>query len=352
MMGNGAAPGNAMHGPRLLGAWGAPCCNGEQHDANGRARQETTNMTTTIDHRVASSRAGLSVMLRNKCGGLDAPPVLFVHGATYPSSVTFDYPLDGVSWMDVMAKAGFDAWCIDLLGYGAADRPPEMAVAADAHGPIVDTADAVADVKRAVDFILAARDRAALDLIGYSWGTAIGGQVATDCPARVRRLVLAGALWVPEGPMQVAVDGPLGAYRLVSEEATVKRWTVGLDDAQKAAIGSAASREQWARAALASDPQAARHVPPRLRAPTGVVKDVTEYWMQGRPTWDPAAVRCPTLVVVGEWDHETTPAQGRELFARLTAADTRRFVMIGGATHLMLLERQRQQLYEVVTGFL
>lgn len=310
------------------------------------------NTIAISDHRVESSRAGLAVMLRNKCRGLDALPVLFVHGATYPSSVTFDYAVDGASWMDVLAADGFDVWCIDLLGYGAADRPPEMAAAANAHGPLVDTEHAVADVQRAVEFICAARGCAEIDLIGYSWGTAIGGQVASESPARIRRLVLAGALWVPEVPMQVAVDGPLGAYRLVTEEATVRRWTVGLDDAQQAAIGSAASRESWARAAVASDPESRRHTPALLRAPAGVVKDVTEYWMQGRPTWDPARVRCATLVVVGEWDHETTPAQGREVFARLTGTETRRFVTIGGATHLMLLERQRHQLYEVVSSFL
>ncbi len=311
-------------------------------------------MTTVppIDHRVPSSRAGLSVMLRNKCGGRRAPPLLFVHGATYPSTVTFDYAIDGASWMDVLAAAGFDVWCIDLLGYGEADRLPQMSVAADEHGPMVDTAEAVADVKLAVDFICAARDCAMVDLIGYSWGTAIGGQVATECPARVRRLVLAGALWIPEGPMQVAVEGTLRPYRLVTEEATARRWTVGLNDMQKAAIGSAASRAQWAQAAVASDPQSCRHTPALLRAPTGVVKDVTECWMQGRPTWEPSLVRCPTLVVVGEWDHETTPAQGREVFARLSGTDIRRFVVIGGATHLMLLERQRQQLYEVVAAFL
>jgi len=304
------------------------------------------------EHRVASGRDGLELLLSNKRGHGQSVPVLFVHGATYPSTVTFDYALDGVSWMDHLAAAGFDVWCIDLLGYGGSDRPAQMAQAANANGPIVDTAEAVADVKRAIACILAARAVTSLDLIGYSWGTAIGGQLATECPAQIRRLVLAGALWVPNGPMQVAVDGPLGAYRLVTAEGSVKRWTVGIDAAQQAAIGAASDREAWARAAVASDPESARHTPALLRAPTGVVKDVMEYWMQGRPTYDPAGIACPTLVVVGEWDQETTPEQGRAVFARLTATATRRFVMIGGATHLMLLERQRWQLYAVVSDFL
>ena len=54
--------------------------------------------------------------------------------------------------------------------------------------------------------------------------------------------------------------------------------------------------------------------PPALRAPAGVVKDVLETWLAGRPGYDPALIRAPTLVIVGEWDAETTRAQGRGVF--------------------------------------
>jgi pimeloyl-ACP methyl ester carboxylesterase len=310
-----------------------------------------TNIVCT-DHHITSGRAGLSLLLRNKRVSAQGRPVLFVHGATYPSTVTFDYALDGESWMDNMARAGFDAWCIDLLGYGGSDRPAEMSQPAAGHGPLVATAEAVADVKRAVDFILASRAQTALDLIGYSWGTAIAGQVAGECPQQVCRLVLAGALWLRAGAVQIAVDGPLGAYRLVSAAATVQRWTYGIDAAQMDAIGSSDSRATWAQAAVASDPAAGQHSPPLLRAPTGVVQDLAEYWLKDQPTYAPSQIRCPTLVVVGEWDQETTPAQAQAVFAQLTASDTRRLIVIGGATHLMLLERQRQQLFREVAGFL
>ena len=40
------------------------------------------------------------------------------------------------------------------------------------------------------------------------------------------------------------------------------------------------------------------------------------------------------------------------MFARLSAAPRKRLCVIGGATHLMLLEEQRGQLYEVVEAFL
>lgn len=305
----------------------------------------------THDQRIPSGEPGLQLLLRRKHVTAEGPPLLFVHGATYPSTVTFDYPVEGRSWMDRLALAGFDTWCLDLLGYGGADRPPAMSRPAVEGAPLVDTAEAVRDAALALEFIRSARDGASVDLIGYSWGTAICGQLAGERPDAVRRLVLAGALWTLTGA-QITVDGPLGAWREVDAEATARRWLVNLDDAQRAAVAPQSRVAAWAAAAVASDPESARHTPPRLRAPTGVVKDVTTRWMRGDPTWDPARVRCPTLVVVGEWDQETTVAQGSEVFARLTGAPRKRLCVIGGATHLMLLEEQRGQLFEVVESFL
>ena len=57
--------------------------------------------------------------------------------------------------MDEMADQGFDAWCLDLTGYGQSDRPKEMAEAASLNAPLVRTDDAVVDVLHAIDFICA-----------------------------------------------------------------------------------------------------------------------------------------------------------------------------------------------------
>jgi pimeloyl-ACP methyl ester carboxylesterase len=220
------------------------------------------------------------------------------------------------------------------------------------NGPIVDTDEAVGDVKRAMDFILAERDASNLDLVGYSWGTAIAGQIAGEEPGRVRRLALGGALWLKSGKPQIAIAGPLGAYRTVTADATIRRWTVGLDDDQKATIAPPERFAHWAAAAIASDPESTTHHPPQLRAPTGVVYDVTQRWLKGNPTYDPSMIHCPVAIVVGEWDQETTPDQGKAVFAQLTGTAQRRFTIIGGATHSLLLENQRHQLYEAVHGFL
>jgi pimeloyl-ACP methyl ester carboxylesterase len=60
----------------------------------------------------------------------------------------------------------------------------------------------------------------------------------------------------------------------------------------------------------------------------------------------------PTLIVVGEWDKETTPAQCQAVFAQLDNAPTKRLTIIGHGTHSLLLENQRHALHQVVLDFL
>ena len=310
----------------------------------------------TADHRVESSQAGLQLLVRHKhLQDRDkfstAQTVLFVHGATYPSTVTFDYPMAGKSWMDIMARAGFDVWCVDLLGYGASDRPRELSVPAEDNPPVVDTEQAVADVTKVVDFILGQRNLPRLALIGYSWGTLICGDYAGQQPDKVERLVLYGAAWLGTGK-SITTGTPPGAYRLVAAKAVLARWCIELDEAQIESLAAPAHMAVWADAAIASDPESGRHDPPLLRAPSGVVKDVLANNASRTPPYDPGAIRAPTMIVVGEWDHETRPEHGREVFARLSNTADRRYVMVGGATHSMLLENQRGALYRVVDGFL
>ncbi|MDP6691990.1 MAG: alpha/beta hydrolase [Alphaproteobacteria bacterium] len=310
----------------------------------------------TTDHKVESSQGGLSLFVRNKHlrdrGDFSpAQTVLFVHGATYPSTVTFDYAMAGESWMDIMARSGFDVWCVDLLGYGASDRPPEMSVPAEDNPPVVDTNDAVADVARVVDFILAQRNLPRLAFIGYSWGTLIGGTYAGQQPDKVERLVLYGAAWMGAGGA-ISSGQMLGAYRMVDRAAVIARWQRELDDSQIARIAGPDHMAAWAEAFLASDPEASRYDPPQARAPAGVVKDVMQRLQSGVPPYDPSLIRAPTMIVVGEWDRETRPEQGRAVFELLSDDIERRYVMIGGATHSMLIENQRGALHRAVDGFL
>jgi pimeloyl-ACP methyl ester carboxylesterase len=120
------------------------------------------------------SDPGVSVYVRNKrLGSMTTftaeKTVLFVHGATYPAETAFDLPLGGMSWMDYIAKAGYDVWLVDVRGYGRSTRPAAMDQPPQANPPFATTEEAVRDVSAAVDYILQARTVPRLNLIGWSW---------------------------------------------------------------------------------------------------------------------------------------------------------------------------------------
>src|SRR6185369_622328 len=58
-------------------------------------------------------------------------PVLYVHGATFPSALSVAHRFDGRSWRDALNDAGFAVWALDFQGFGHADRYPEMQDPAD-----------------------------------------------------------------------------------------------------------------------------------------------------------------------------------------------------------------------------
>src|SRR5215207_8091497 len=48
--------------------------------------------------------------------------VLFVHGAGTPAEVAFDVRYQDFSWMEFLARAGFDTFAMDTTGYGRSTR--------------------------------------------------------------------------------------------------------------------------------------------------------------------------------------------------------------------------------------
>src|SRR5207253_1966368 len=113
----------------------------------------------------------------------------------------------GVSWMDFIARRGFDVWLVDLRGYGRSTRPPEMSEPPEKNPPIVRTDTAVRDVTAAIDFILHKRGIEKLDLMGWSWGTTIMGSYAAANPSKVERLVLYAPQWLRTTPGLISGDG-------------------------------------------------------------------------------------------------------------------------------------------------
>ena len=309
----------------------------------------------TEDFTISAKDDGISLHLRNKrpaeyYSGKPEQTVLFIHGATFPGTATFDLALDGTSWMDWMAKRGYDVYTLDIRGYGKSTRPPAMAQAADANPPQVDGETALRDVSKAVDFILSRRSLDRLVLVGWSWGATLAGSYASQTTARVEKLVLYAPQWLSDAKPETAPK--LGAWREVPLSAVRERWTRDVPSKERGELVSSATMDTFLAGLKAADPEGATQNPPVTRVPTGAVADWLNTWAAGKPYWRPERVAAPTLVIQGEWDIENPPDQGLSVFAALTGAPNRRYVLLGEATHTVLFEKNRQQLFRAVQGFL
>jgi pimeloyl-ACP methyl ester carboxylesterase len=200
--------------------------------AAGIVMSSATAQTQLVseDIMVKSPDPGIEIFVRNKrpanmTSFRPERTVVFVHGATYPAETAFDLKLDGLSWMEYIAARGYDVYLLDLRGYGKSTRPKEMAEDPKANPPLVRNDTALKDIGTVVDFVRARRNITRVNLLGWSWGTALmAGYTAQNNP-KVERLVLYAPVWIRTTASLVQTGpGPTPAYRTVSRDAALARW--------------------------------------------------------------------------------------------------------------------------------
>jgi pimeloyl-ACP methyl ester carboxylesterase len=335
-------------------------------------RPRDQSAVATQDFRVPGSAPGVEIHVRNK--RLESQTrfeenkvVIFVHGATFPGSVAFDHPMfGGGSWLDYMALHGFDAYLFDVRGYGKSARPPEMADLPGRNPPYARTPEAIADLATVVDFVRNRAGVAQVNLIGWSWGTAISGGFVSEHNALVRQLAMVAPLWVIRNTPSMMMsrwmasaspwagtnsNGYLGSWRHVSKKDARERWVRELESRTAEQLMPQAEFDAWWQALL--DIEASHGEDgPSIKAPNGVMADLIDSWAANRPTYTPENIRVPTLLVVAEWDVDTPAYMAQELFARLKAAPYKRLEILARGTHSMALELNRVDLYRRVSRFI
>jgi pimeloyl-ACP methyl ester carboxylesterase len=305
---------------------------------------------------IASPRAGLRLFLRRlspagppEPRGHCARPVLYVHGATFPSGLSIAHRFDGFSWRDALCAAGFDVWGLDFHGFGHSDRYPEMEDAPDAHAPLCRTEDASAQLEAAVCFIRREAHAASLSIIAHSWGSMPTCQFAGRHPTQVERLVLFGPI-ARRPPRRYEAPPRAPAWRIVSPE---DQWARFIEDVppQTPPVLSRAHFEAWEARYLESDPNSRTRKPPSVKIPTGPFLDILKAW-HGQLAYDPALVQAPVAIVRGAWDGLIPDEDARWLFDAFCRAPVKRDIKIDRATHLMHLEAMRFALYSESINFL
>ncbi len=309
----------------------------------------------TEDFLVPAADPGYMIHVRNKrpanlTSFQPGNTILFVHGATTPPEAGFDLKLDGISWMEWMAQQGNDVYFVSVRGYGRSTRPPAMDQPPLNNPPVVRLPQATSDVNTAVDFIRKRRNLDTVSLLGHSWGTTIMAAYTAKNNAKVHRVALFAPSWLrTQGRSPTDGGGQLGAYRIVTEEGVRKRRAAG----QVPGVERMPAKwfDTYMEVALAMDPWSKTQNPPAFRAPNGVVQDGREYNNVGKPIFNPADIKVPTLLILAEQDADTPLYMAQALFPLLTNAPSKKLVVIGDGTHVVLTEKNRMMLFREIDLF-
>ena len=312
----------------------------------------------SAEFMVPSGESGISLFVRNKhprdmTTFRPDNVLLYVHGGSTPAEADFDVQFGGISWMDFIAQHGYDVYFVDIRGYGHSTRPPEMDHPARENPPVARTQVAVRDIGSAVDFVKTRRHVAKLLLMGWSWGCAIMGSYAGDHNDSVEKLILYAPTWLeqPSAPI-TASQPPIGAYRTWSMESAKARWLTDVPEQQRESLIPPGWFDQFAAAALASDPKSSSLNPAAIRVPNGSAADYADGWSVGKPVYDPSKITVPTLIVHAEWDITNPAFMAQGVWKQLTRTSYKRYVEIGGGTHSIFKERNRMELFREVQLFL
>ena len=304
------------------------------------------------------------------CGGRmpEGRVVLMVHGGFWPSEVAFDldYPTPPgeapYSWMEALARAGFDVFAMDMTGYGGSSRPlmddpgnlaPEqqallipktLSAAREPHHPfkLVTSDSETADIDRVVEMIRELRGVEKVSLIGWSGGGIRTGTYTVRHPEKVNRLVIwSSSNYADDGRDEPPSPMPEPGYPVqFQDRATGEgvRWRENIKRPGQVAVG--VMDAIWNQT-LQSDPVGAQWGPGGLRGP-------------GRTNWGwnaraAGTIAAPTLVMAGEYDR--LMASNRDLYAAL-GTDRKAFIAIDGGSHFMAWEKQRRILHAASISWL
>lgn len=291
-------------------------------------------------------------------GGPGKGVVLFVHGAGTPAEVAFDVPYQDYSWMEYLARAGFDVFAMDMTGYGRSTRPPAMDdpcnlsrtqqasfVPAKIPAPCASTFPTAMttmgsdwdDIGAVVDHLRAERHVGRVSLVGWSQGGPRTAGYAAKHPDKVARLVVLAPAYGRTGAAEAPATLPAmanGGMSSQTQQEFAANWDrqVGCPDQYDPKVSAAV----WAEM-LASDAAGAKWGSGVRRAPSV-------------PTWGfnkaiASAMKIPFLMVSGANDKQVAPDRVRELYEDYGATD-KVFIDLACSSHNAMWEKNHTLLYE------
>ncbi len=288
-------------------------------------------------------------------GAASRPVILMLHGGFAPSIVAYDLRYRDYSFMEQMARAGFDVFTFSHTGYAPSPRPRmDDPVNVDASfqqhliphvlpGPqaprypfkLVSSRTEWDEIETIVDFIRDLRDVARVHLVGWSTGAPRAGGYAALHPDKVGRVLLYGPsqFFDQEDPPATMPEAGSPTLLQTREFLLDRRWRDHVhDDGQ---IEDPAVCEAFWHELMAIDEIGAGWG----REGLGIMRAPNRMNFGWRASL--ARIAAPTLYLLGEHD---SYARRLESWHAL-AAPQRMFVRVAGCSHFMQFERARHLLY-------
>jgi pimeloyl-ACP methyl ester carboxylesterase len=291
----------------------------------------TTTPVTAVDHWAPKGEVRLFLFEKHAGSPGNKPAVLFVHGSSMAGQATFDMKMPGrpyASAMDYFVDKGFDAWCIDMEGYGRSDKKRAINF---------DILNGVDDLVAATDYIARVRGTRKIMLYGNSAGALRAALFAQRCPERVARLALDAFVWTGEGsPTLAERKKKLPEFARVNRRPIDRAFVHSVFDRDHRGCADDAVIEAFADQVLALDDS----------VPTGSYIDMCSKL----PMVDPAKIQAPTVIMRGQFDGIAGFDDLIEFFKRLPNPD-KQFAVMSGISHTSFQQINYLTVYHILHAF-
>jgi len=321
--------------------------------AHSQDKTGSLNLRTMNDYEIIRTEShifGLQIALMHKEPAVlsNDYAVLFLHGSSFPSALSFDFKMNGYSWMDNMAKNGYDVYALDFLGYGYSDRYPDMESGVNNSNPVGRAMDVYNDVDKAVDLIIKRSGKTKVYLVGHSWGGSVAALYASVFFDKVCKLILLAAITSRESVS--AVEKTAAAFELMTPQQRITAMKSLTPEAEVCQLEPEIF-DTWGDTWLRSDTLAVKFKSNQVRFPSGPSQDMEEM-LHGKSYYNPADIKVPVLIIRGEWDKYPDNNDAERLFVSLENAPYKKYVLIEKGTHVIHLEKNRYQVYDEALRFL
>lgn len=257
--------------------------------------------------------------------------VLFVHGSSMASQPTFDLQVEGRAFSSVMdwfAARGFDAWCVDMEGYGRSDK------SRDISSNIADGAD---DLAAASAYIQDLRQCGPLLVYGISSGALRAALFAQNHPERVARLALDAFVWTGEGsPTLAERRKKLPQFTAAKRRPIDREFVFSIFNRDHPGTAEDHVIEAFANAITALDDS----------IPNGTYIDMCSKL----PVVEPQKITVPAIIMRGEYDGIAALDDLLAFFTALPNND-KQFVIMPGISHASFQQKNYLMVYHILHSF-